>query len=266
MAVYTPQSQIKTNLYSNGDYVKVTTGLPYVGFYHKLANGQAFTGRDPEDVPIILLRSLYEENAEYGQAPRATEYYIDLNSNLSLDRGDYTWLNSVGPFEANQDIGSIILLDQRRAPTYSKRLPEQREYERGYMDRYFVYNLKNFQYFETTEEDYLKMVYNPGKIDSLTFKPYKIKWFISAVSRTVVKRKNLGFLNYYKEIYNAPGIVNHFKESLDEYYKRKKYDLFTPGGELLKNGVNYVGSYHIHPTRGPMEGAKHTTTPHAVLT
>ena len=28
----------------------------------------------------------------------------------------------------------------------------------------------------------------------------------------------------------------------------------------------YVGDYHIHPTKGAMVGAKHTSSPHATLT
>ena len=36
-------------------------------------------------------------------------------------------------------------------------------------------------------------------------------------------------------------------------------NLYTNGGEYtLPNGKNYIGSYHIHPDKGPMVGATHT--------
>lgn len=266
MSVYTPKSQIIKNLYSNREFEKVISGEQYTGYYHKTADGRAFTGRDPDDVPVTLLRPIIPNNTDEGSDLRANEQRIVTQQNIRPNKGNYRWLSDVGPFEANQANDSIVLLDERRAPVASPRLPESREYERGYMDRYFVYNLKNFQYFETTEQDYTSMIYNPGKIDALTFRAFKIKWFISAVSRKVVRQKNLGYLNYLKQTQNMPGVINYFKNSLDQYYKRKTQDLFTPGGELLKNGVNYVGSYHVHPTVGPMEGARHTTTSHSVLT
>jgi len=45
-----------------------------------------------------------------------------------------------------------------------------------------------------------------------------------------------------------------------------KSDLFTNGGEYLLNGQNYVGSYHVHPDKGPMVGAFHVSQPHEYLT
>ena len=42
-------------------------------------------------------------------------------------------------------------------------------------------------------------------------------------------------------------------------------NLFTNGGEYLLNGENYVGSYHVHPDKGPMVGAFHVSQPHEYL-
>jgi hypothetical protein len=43
-------------------------------------------------------------------------------------------------------------------------------------------------------------------------------------------------------------------------------NLETDGGDLqYDNGEEYIGPYHIHPQNGPMEGARHTSKPHAYL-
>ena len=43
-------------------------------------------------------------------------------------------------------------------------------------------------------------------------------------------------------------------------------NLYTSGGEYqLPNGTEYIGSYHVHPSQGPMVGATHTTTMHDIL-
>jgi len=45
-----------------------------------------------------------------------------------------------------------------------------------------------------------------------------------------------------------------------------KSNLYTKGGEYrLPDGREYVGSYHIHPNKGPMVGALHSTKPHSFL-
>ena len=56
---------------------------------------------------------------------------------------------------------------------------------------------------------------------------------------------------------------------LNEFHKPEptiQTDLNTNGGELYySDGIEYIGSYHIHPTIGPMEGATHTENPHKKL-
>ena len=46
-----------------------------------------------------------------------------------------------------------------------------------------------------------------------------------------------------------------------------KNNLYTFGGEYqLPNGNEYIGSYHMHPEKGAMAGAVHSSTPHDFLT
>ena len=43
-------------------------------------------------------------------------------------------------------------------------------------------------------------------------------------------------------------------------------NLYTDGSEFkLEDGTPYVGSYHIHPDKGPMVGALHVSSPHEYL-
>ena len=49
---YYPLSQIKTNLYTNGEEFQTsTTSQPYKGFYYTLSNGKKYIGKTPEDGP-----------------------------------------------------------------------------------------------------------------------------------------------------------------------------------------------------------------------
>ena len=42
-------------------------------------------------------------------------------------------------------------------------------------------------------------------------------------------------------------------------------NLYTNGGEYFLNGEEYIGAYHIHPSKGPMVGAYHVSEPHEYL-
>ena len=47
---YFPKSQIKPNLYTNGDEFSISiTKQPYKGFYYEISSGQKFTGKTPGD-------------------------------------------------------------------------------------------------------------------------------------------------------------------------------------------------------------------------
>ena len=57
--MYYPKSQVKTNLYTNGDeYVLSTTKQEYVGYYYKTSSGAKYTGKNPDIKPSILLQPI----------------------------------------------------------------------------------------------------------------------------------------------------------------------------------------------------------------
>jgi hypothetical protein len=72
---YYPKSQVKTNLYTNGDeYTTSPSTSPpsvsgYTGYYFKTSTGKLFTGKDPSDIPNNQLYSL--------STPPVTDYNAD---------------------------------------------------------------------------------------------------------------------------------------------------------------------------------------------
>jgi hypothetical protein len=71
--MYFPQSQIKTNLYTNGDeFVVKSTDQNYVGSYWKTSSGQFFSKKNPQDIP-------YEELIESITQPQPPEDQISTS-------------------------------------------------------------------------------------------------------------------------------------------------------------------------------------------
>ena len=91
--MYYPKSQITPNLYTNGgEYLVSSTLLPYQGFYYKLYNGTAFTGKTPNDgVPQLLISvsdSIPNPSQEYSvvsivpriqRSPELKKYFSNSN-------------------------------------------------------------------------------------------------------------------------------------------------------------------------------------------
>ena len=49
---YYPANKIQTNLFSNGELIRLSDLTIYTGPYYKLSNGQAFAGKDPQALDI----------------------------------------------------------------------------------------------------------------------------------------------------------------------------------------------------------------------
>jgi uncharacterized protein (DUF2147 family) len=57
--MYFPKSQIKSNLFTNGnEYILSTTQQEYKGYYYEISNGRKYTGKTPQDGQNILLLPL----------------------------------------------------------------------------------------------------------------------------------------------------------------------------------------------------------------
>tara|TARA_B100000519_G_C14118392_1_gene379220 strand:+ start:234 stop:608 length:375 start_codon:yes stop_codon:yes gene_type:complete len=77
---------------------------------------------------------------------------------------------------------------------------------------------------------------------------------IKKLDRRVPKKSSYGF------VYKKHGST------------KRETHLYTSGGEFslvkpISEGMayEYVGQYHIHNTKGPMEGSTHTSEPHRTL-
>ena len=61
-------------------------------------------------------------------------------------------------------------------------------------------------------------------------------------------------------------MVTFSLEELSEINKDVQTNLYTNGGEYkTADGTEYIGFYHVHPSKGPMIGRLHTAIPHEKL-
>ena len=108
---------------------------------------------------------------------------------------------------------------------------------------------------------------NKSGINGQLYRRLIIQWSLHPTDAHAHNLKTLRSNNI-----DFPGIIEHitdltqFSKSGTSIRYESEENLYTQGAEfLLPNGQVYIGDYHVHPSKGPMVGAKHTREYHDSL-
>lgn len=132
--MYYPESQLITNLYSNGGLQYKDSSSPYIGYYYATVDNTFFTGRYPGDGPNIELTNLILNNIGTDDS-EASEIDYRFRGN---DNYTYSQL---------KNITATTLQPQPPISSYPK--PTQQNYETGEFTRYFAKKVNENIYIET---------------------------------------------------------------------------------------------------------------------
>jgi hypothetical protein len=255
--MYIPPSQYKTGFYSYQQYS--LNGELYTGPYWELLNGEKYTGESPSNDSQQL--TLFIPKPTPGDLEIAVTDVGDVEPNEIIIEASYTNLSKINA-------------SPRKLPTPYTPTPTSQDYKKGFMLRYFVKKNNSFLYMETTRSDYLLFYSNSPQIASDLYDYTKMIWFLSEQPDSLVAEKNKKIvLDVEKPTSkfnplgkNWLGFSQIFNNDYIQFFPKVQENLYTSGGEFqTPDGMDYVGPYHNHPTKGPMVGAKHVSTPHSSL-
>jgi len=245
--MYFPKSQIETNLYANpGEFVYEENGSVFSGHYFKTSDGKYYTGKSPQDKPNLLLIIPSNIDKEINKPSKNTRVFIS-DSYLQTTKGTqiYTALDS-------------------QPPIFTPLQITDNDYQNGKVIRYFCKKSNELIFIEINKSTYSALINNSAGTQYQLYIPFQFEWVISG-NREFASDKNFQTLTNLK----IPGIVKYFQNNYTEYFKGEKIEenLNTDGSEFInrKTGRPYTGPYHIHPSKGPMVGAKHVSYPHDYL-
>ena len=236
--VYIPKSKASIKSAVQGAFVYKDNENPYVGKYIETSDGMFYAG-DNIAQPGRPLKAAVE-NDIYLKSHATSSIYN------SLSQANYNFMKKRVPFLS------------------SKPQPTERDYETGFFTRYFFRKVNETNHYgEVNKSIYEDLVQRKGVYDYNLFEGGFIHWSIEDTKypgdQKITNRKNLKVLER-----NFPGVEGLFPNLAE--YKKTSHSLYTFGKELYyRNGREYIGSYHIHPEKGPMEGPKHTDAPHKRL-
>ena len=254
--MYYPKSQIKTNLFTNGDeYVYYNTNNEYSGSYFITGNGKVFTGKNPNNKPNDPLSAISENLNGFQQLSSEQE---DLPISYNVINDSYYWAKGIST-TINNPVPS--------PPIQILPSPTTKEYEIGEIQRYFTSKINEIKYTEINETQYTSFINNESTVLSSLYIAFQLPWVITG-DRSNAYNVNMKTVNRVQKNFKLQGFKSYFKGRYDQLFQYTSQDnLYTEGNEFksIVSGKRYKGYYHIHPKKGPMEGRQHTIESHNIL-
>ena len=240
--MYKPKSHNQAKETPGREFIRVSdigreNKIYYIGPYIELANGSFYIGKNPRYRGEQLIKPITDTN-NFGDNP-------DVKLYKKLNLGNYKFLNKT------------------IEPLMYKSKPDAADYGRGYYIRYFLKKInEDFNYKEVNIKTFLSINTKSKSYDYNLYIPGKIKW---AITGNVYQTNALSLKRLedkFPYLFSIFALLNEFQKP-DIVTQT---DLYTGGNELYQlDGKEYIGPYHIHPEKGPMEGSKHTDSPHMNL-
>ena len=204
--MYFPQSQIKTNLSTNGgEFVTLLTNENYIGSYWSTSSGKYYTKKNPQDTP-------YEELIKFAPLP------LNNNSSVSI-----LGIQSTGSIEnLNPNYETVRAYDLARGvdvnnpeirliPQYFYPKPTEADYSLGAFTRYICKRTNQDIYIEINKDTYNGLKDASSEYLFSLYEPFTITWTISGGSISEISKTNLKSVSLVEKQNKYKGLVRYFK-------------------------------------------------------
>jgi hypothetical protein len=196
--MYFPKSQIKSNLFTNGnEYILSTTQQEYKGYYYETSNGKKYTGKTPQDGQNILLLPLPSITLTNPQIdpsiPSTSTLITPVNPNISKS------------------------LPERSLPQYNPTLPTQKDISLGVFQRFFCKKNNELIYMEINQSTYSQLKAKSSQIAWDLYTPIDTLWYMKG-DREKVYNTNKNLISLIEQKQKWYGFSQYFKEDFSKYY------------------------------------------------
>jgi hypothetical protein len=195
--MYYPKSQIKTNLYSNGEYILSTNLKPYTGYYYETSNGSFYTGKTPNDTPnisLILPSSPFTPSELKEPSPSTEIIFTPEEFSYSFDSSAH-----------------------RKLPQFNLTLPTSQDQQNGQFTRYFCKKNNELQYLEINQDTFKKLQRKDPQIAWDLFTPTPIIWQISGNKEQVYASNRASAIAIEQNL-KWYGFSQYFQDKFLKYY------------------------------------------------
>lgn len=198
--MYIPKSKIQPNLYTNGgEYL--LNGVDYVGKYHLLYNGQAYTGIDQYDANPQLLTKYTPTNTTAVNS-RVTDEVV-----FPFERAGNTEEYSAVATNVNTEV---------LAPLQYYPKPTQQDIAIGQMIRYFLKRFNDQRFVEVNQETYNSIKNQDRRYAWELWIPFEVPWTIKGSVEEVAK-SNKQIVYYIEGKIKVRGLAKFLKNNFTQF-------------------------------------------------
>ncbi len=208
---YYPKSQITTNLYTNGDEWFTVDGQSYRGYYHKLSNGKAYSGRTPQEIPNF---QLFPTSKDF--TPLTKGFTSPPAYSVTVATGDT--LTVLYPGDFNSLEYPKFVSTTKLVPSYNPTLPTPQDYQIGEFRRYFCKKTNEIKYIEIDKNVYTLLISKSPTIEFSLFLPFYLDWQLTGVEEQVA-RVNKNNAELTAQRLRLPGLLEYLRFDFTKYYK-----------------------------------------------
>jgi len=216
---YYPESQIQTNLYTNGgefslipnDYNSV-----YVGYYWKTSRNEFYTGKTPQNTPSEKLYPFLRNDINnITSTPTFTPIFINNITVPLTQEDDITNSNNLSYATLKPPVNPNTLVT---LPYFSPTLPTNKDYEIGEFRRYFCKKTNEILYLEISKDTHDKLVSKDNSLLWQLYFPFDIPWrLIGNLSKIFTINKNIVELTSTQ--LNLPLFSEYLNNDFTKYHK-----------------------------------------------
>lgn len=192
---YYPKSQIKENLFTNGDeYAIKSSGKNYRGYYWSNSSGKYFTGKTPQDKPNQELIAI-EEGDDILDLPQNESFWTETYNN------------------------TVVQSRPGLSPQPYKSNPTSQDYSNGYFTRYFSKKTNQNIYSEISKKDYDMIQAKSSKVLWQLYQSVSVVWQLEGEEQQVYNANRNNVLLVEKQN-KLPGFNKFFRKEFSKYYKK----------------------------------------------
>lgn len=208
---YYPKSQIKTNLYTNGEELFNSNGQSYTGYYHQLSNGRFYSGRTAQEVPNFEIFKRTETTLTNLSIPNEI-----LSSSISTI--GVLPINFTNPSQAIVLSYPKFTPSVKILPSYNPSIPTPQDYQIGEFRRYFCKKTNEIKYIEIDKKTYDLLIKQSPTIEFSLYLPFYLDWQLTGVEEQVA-RVNKNNAELTAQRLRLPGLLEYLRFDFTKYYK-----------------------------------------------
>lgn len=184
--MYIPKNKIITDLYTRGnEFQYLSNKEEYSGYYHKLYNGKFYTGKNPNDNPVLEIIKTPSNDEQWEATPLTGEtLYSTFANNFDgeIVPGQFQNMREIDVYNAFKevDVNQVFKLPYSYYPS-----PTEDDYNLGVFTRYFCVKVNENSFLEINKDTFDSLTSKKSDWVHQLYFTFEVLWTLTGEEKEV---------------------------------------------------------------------------------